>query len=89
MSRGQARERRKNVLLALAGAVVVTLTLTVFMGGPMLYLQLLSDVLLAAYVVALVQMRRMAEERHDKVRYLPGPVDHAVPQAFTLQRSAN
>ena len=89
MSRGQARERRKNVLLGLAGAVVVTLTLTVFVGGPMLYLQLLSDVLLAAYVVALVQMRRMAEERQDKVRYLPGPVDHAVPQAFTLQRSAN
>jgi len=89
MSRHQARERRKNVLCGLAGAVVITLTLTVFLGGPMVYLQLLCDALLAGFVVALVQMRRMAEERQQKVRYFPAPVEHPVPQALALQHSVN
>ncbi len=89
MSRHQARERRKNILCTLAGAAVVTLTLTVFVGGPMVYLQLLTDLMLAAYVVALVQMRRLAEERQHKVRYLPAPIERQVPATLTLQQSVN
>ena len=89
MSRRQARERRKNILCGLAGAAVVTLTLTVFLGGPMVYLQLLADLLLAAYVVALVQMRRLAEERQHKVHYLPSSLERQVPATFTLQQSVN
>ena len=89
MSRRQAQERRKNILCGLAGAAVVTLTLTVFLGGPMLYLHLLADLFLAAYLVALVQMRRLVEERHHKVRYLPAPRERQVPATLTLQQSAN
>jgi len=92
MSRHQARERRKNILCGLAGAVVVTLTLTVLLGGPLVYLQLVADVLLVGYVVALVQMRRMAEERHEKVRYFPMAAERSTqqgPQGLVLQQSAN
>jgi hypothetical protein len=89
MSRRQARERRKNVLCLLAGAAVVTLTATVFVGGPMLYLQLLTDLLLVGYVVALVQMRRLAEERQQKVRYLPTAPERPASQPLALHQSAN
>jgi hypothetical protein len=70
MSRHQARERRKNVLMGLAGAVMVTLVLAIGLGRSFLYLNLLADALLAGYVVLLVQLRRLAEERQHKVRYL-------------------
>ena len=92
MTRQQARERRKNVLLVLTGAVLVTLVLAIGVGGPALYLNLLADALLAAYVVLLVQLRRMAEERQLKVRYLQPQVDtidltdHAAP--LLLQHSS-
>jgi hypothetical protein len=89
MSHRQAVERRKNVLLALAGAVVVTLVLAVLVGGPLVYLQLLADVLLGTYVFVLIQMRRIAEERSAKVRYLPTTPERAQPQPFVLQHSAN
>jgi hypothetical protein len=75
MTRTQARERRKNVLMGLAGAVMVTLVLAIGIGGPAIYLNLLADALLAAYVVVLVQMRRLAEERYTKVRYLAPTID--------------
>jgi hypothetical protein len=75
MTRRQARERRKNVLMGLAGAVMVSLVLAIGLGGPALYLNLLFDGLLAAYVVVLVQMRRQAEERQVKVRYLAPALD--------------
>jgi len=88
MSRQQARERRKNVLFALAGAALVTLALTVLLGGPFLYLQLLTDVLLAGYVLLLVQTQRMAVERQAKVRYLQQPAEYHEPAAPLLLRSS-
>jgi hypothetical protein len=75
MTRSQVRERRKNVLMGLAGAVMVTLVLAIGVGGPTIYLNLIADALLAAYVVVLVQMRRLAEERYAKVRYLQPTID--------------
>jgi hypothetical protein len=88
MSRRQVRERRKNVLFALAGAVLVTLALTVLLGGATIYLQLLADVLLGAYVLMLIQTQRMVAERQSKVRYMPQPVEYHVPAAHMLQSSA-
>ena len=70
MSRRQARERRKNVLFALVGAALVTLLLTLVVGGAFLYLHLLIDLMLVAYVVLLAQTQRLAVERQQKVRYL-------------------
>jgi Flp pilus assembly protein TadB len=94
MTRRQARERRKNVLLALGAAVMVTLAGAVALGGPMLYLNLMVDVLLVAYIGLLVHTRRMAEERQAKVRYLPQTIDLTDPApvpapAFLLQQSVN
>jgi len=92
MTRQQVRERRKNVLIVLTGAVLVTLVLAIGVGGPMLYLNLLADALLATYVVLLVQLRRLAEERQAKVRYIQPQADtidlteHASP--LLLQHSA-
>jgi hypothetical protein len=92
MSRQQARDRRKNVLLALAGAVMVTFVLAVGVGGPAIYLNLLADALLAGYVVLLVQLRRLAEERQVKVRYLsPQPqvdIDLTDSSPLLLQHSS-
>jgi hypothetical protein len=88
MSRRQARERRKNVLFALAGAALVTLALTVLLGGPFLYLQLLTDALLVGYVLLLVQTQRMAAERQSKVRYLQQPAEYHEPAAPLLLRSS-
>lgn len=89
MSRRQVRERRKNVLFALAGAVLVTLALTVVLGGATIYLQLLADVLLGAYVLLLIQTQRMVVERQAKVRYLPQPVEYQGPGPRMLQSSAH
>lgn len=90
MSRRQAKERRKNVLVALMGAVLVTLAGAVLIGGVMIYLQLLADLLLAGYVVLLVQTQRLTVERQQKVRYLQQPVEyHDQPAHLMLQHSAN
>jgi hypothetical protein len=70
MSRSQARRRRRDVLFALAGAVLVTLMLAVLVGGVFVYVQLLADVALIAYVGLLVHTQRLATERRNKVRYL-------------------
>jgi hypothetical protein len=75
---------------------MVTLTATVAFGGLFLYLFLLGVALLAGYVVLLVQLRRAAEERATKVRYLtPQTIDltdHPEPviaPAYLLRQSAN
>jgi hypothetical protein len=87
MTRSEARRRRRDVLFALGGAVLITLMLTVVLGGPFLWLQLLADALLVGYVVLLVRSQRLAVERRSKVRYLPpvgvGDMDPAylVPQS--------
>lgn len=47
------RKRRQDVLIALGAAAVLTLLATVAFGGVFLYLHLVADVLMAAYLVAL------------------------------------
>jgi hypothetical protein len=90
MTRRQARERRKNVLMALAGVAMVTLVGAVAVQGPLVYLNLLADALLAGYVVLLVQIRRIDTERQAKVRYLEPMIDLTDAHApLLLQQSAN
>jgi len=82
----RAQRRRRDVLLSLASAVVVSLVLAVATQMLALWLvQMLADVLLVAYVVLLVRMRSMAHDRHLKVRYLP---QRAAPQ-LALRRTAS
>jgi len=50
------RKRRQDVLVTLGSAAVLTLLATVAFGGPFLYLQLLVDVLLIAYLLLLAQV---------------------------------
>lgn len=71
-SRAELQRRRQNVLLALLGAVVVTLALGLVFP-PAFALNVVADLALAAYVTLLVRARNLAVEREMKVRYLPGP----------------
>lgn len=68
-----ARKRRRDVLFALAATAGFTLLLALAFGGAMVLLHVAVDAALAAYVYLLVQMRKSAEERAVKVRYLAAP----------------
>lgn len=104
MTLAEARKRRRDVLMVLVGFVVFTLAVYLLVGGPTLYLQLLADGLLVAYVGLLANTQRLARERREKVRYLHhdeyayddlgyGEPAYAEPAygepALVLQRSAN
>ena len=78
------RRRRTNILLGLLGAMVVTLLGGVLMGGTVLVLHLVLDLLFVAYCGMLVRARNLAAEREVKVRYLPGPM--AMPEPVLLLR---
>ena len=58
----QARIRRRKVLFSLVGLVVFTLLLAIVAGGSFIALQLFSDTLLFAYVLALVHYQRLVEQ---------------------------
>ena len=86
--------RRRDVLSALAVAVVATLVLGVFLGSGLVWaVHLLADVLLVAYVALLVHQRNVTAEREMKVRFLPQArrLDPALLRAepALLRRSAN
>lgn len=86
MSLAEARQRRRTVLEGLALTAGITL-IGALLSSSLLYLHLFVDVLLAGYVVMLVQARKAAEERQAKVTYLP--TAHGSPEpAFLLRRSA-
>ena len=80
-----AQRRRRDVLVGLLAAVVVTLLAAVLTGSTVMWVvQLAVDVLLVTYVVLLVRMRTLAREQKAKVRYLPQPT----PQ-LALRRTAS
>ncbi len=65
------RRRRRDTLTVMAAVFVVTLGIGFVPGASAAWvLTALSGVALAAYVVLLVHLRRMAEERERKLRYL-------------------
>jgi hypothetical protein len=93
-ARSRTIRRRRDVLSALLVAVVATLALgLLFHMGIMLLANLVSDVLLVAYVALLVRQRNAAAERDMKVRFLPQGrrLDPALLRAepALLRRSAN
>lgn len=88
MRRADARRRRRDVLFTLMAAAGLTLALGVVLGGPVLLLNLVIDVLLVSYIAMLVRIQRLAAERDMKVRFLPQRA-HAPEPALLLRRSAN
>lgn len=69
-----AQRRRRDALVLLGGAVIATLLLAVVSGSMVAWaVQLLATAAFVAYVVALVHIRRRAEERRAKVHFLPQP----------------
>lgn len=87
MTRSDARRRRRDVLFTLAGAASLTLALALVLGGPVLYVHLALDTMLAGYVLLLVRAQRLASERETKVRFLPA--QQSPEPALLLRRSAN
>jgi hypothetical protein len=87
LSRAEAKKRRRDVLYTLAGGAGVTFVMAVMLGGTVWGLHLLCDVLLAAYVVMLVQVQQRAIERTSKVRYLPSRAVR--PEPALLRRSGS
>jgi hypothetical protein len=88
----QARMRRRNILVGLAGAALGTLILAVVMGGLFIFLNLLVDVALLGYVILLVRFQQASQDRMNKVRPIrpAQPARSAQPQNFNYaQRSAN
>jgi len=85
MTRGQ--RRRRDVLLVLGSAVVASLLLALLGGTPMFWgIQLLTDLLLVAYVLLLVRMQQLAQERRVKLRYLP---QRPPAPALAMRRTAS
>jgi hypothetical protein len=76
-SRHLVRRRRRDTLGVLACVIVGTLMIGFVPGASAAWLlTALAAVALAAYVAVLVHLRRMAEEREQKLRYLtPGAGD--------------
>jgi hypothetical protein len=89
MTRTAARKRRRDVLFTLGAAVLLTFPLAVIMGGPVWGLQVLCDLLFAAYVLLLIQSQQRAAEQDAKVRYLAGPERSAPEPALALRRSGS
>jgi len=95
------RKRRQDVLVSLGSVAVLTLLATVAFGGPFLYVHLLSDVLLAGYLVLLAragatQSAPAAARSSRRDALAPfGPLDafgtHSVgsPQPAEARRIAN
>jgi hypothetical protein len=84
-----AQKRRRDALAALAVLALVSLVLAIAVGGTLVWaFQILTDLLLVGYVVALVSLARRAHERRAQVHYLPQP---ASPQssALVLRRTAS
>ena len=89
MTRSEAKRRRRDVLFTLAGAAGLTFLMALMLGGSVWMLQLLCDVMLAAYVVLLVQTTQRAAERDLKVRYLPNRPARTPEPALLLRRSGS
>jgi hypothetical protein len=74
VSSERARLRRRNVLLALVGAAVLTLAAAVGAGGMFIVLHLLFDAMLLGYVLLLVQYQREIDiARTEQRQVIAGP----------------
>jgi hypothetical protein len=77
------QRRRRDVLLVLAGVVVITLLAAlVTRSVPVFLLNLLADAALVAYVYMLVQVKQRVQEQRVKVRYLSSAYRPVSPYAL-------
>jgi lysylphosphatidylglycerol synthetase-like protein (DUF2156 family) len=84
-----AQKRRRDALAGFAALALVTLVLALIVGGTTVWaVQLIADVMLISYVVALVLMARRAFERKAQVHYLPQAAP-AQSSALVLRRTAS
>jgi hypothetical protein len=74
----EARRRRRDVIVALAGLATFTLLLAIVFGSLFVAVHLLVDVSLLGYVMAVAQRQRLADERTEKVTPLR-PARRPVP----------
>ncbi|KAG1648790.1 putative zinc protease PqqL [Nymphon striatum] len=73
-STSAARERRRQVLLALTGTAFVTLLFALFAGGNWIAAHVFVDVAMLGYVILLVRHRQLAADRMMKVEPIRPPV---------------
>lgn len=71
-------------MLGLGAFAVVTLLAAVKVGGAMIAVHLIVDVLLAGYVATLLRNQRLRAERRAKLRYLP-QVDRSIESVYVLR----
>lgn len=86
--RRDARRRRRDILSVLVGAALITFFLALSLDRSAIVFHVTADLLLAAYLFLLVQVRKAAVERAVKVRYLPAPAVAPEP-GLLLPRSAS
>ena len=67
LQRERARLRRRNFLIGLVFLAMVTLVAALTVGGAMIGVHLLVDILLVGYVGALARRQRRVLERHANV----------------------
>lgn len=96
-SRARTLRRRRDVFVVLLASAGATLVMSLLLGiRALLYVNLIVDLLLAAYVALLIRQRGARAEQDMKVRFLPGtqvePAMYRRPAAMEpalLRRSAN
>jgi hypothetical protein len=70
--RRESQRRRRDILVWLSVTAVATLFLGLLPAfRVMLWANLITDILLFAYISLLIQMKKRNEEREEKLRYLP------------------
>jgi hypothetical protein len=84
-----AQKRRRDALMGFVALALASLLLAIVLGGMVFWtIQLVTDLLLVGFVVALVLLARRAHERKAKVHYLP-PRAPAQSSALVLRRTAS
>ena len=67
----EAQQRRREVLAVMGAAVLVSLAGAALIGGVFVIVHVLIDVIALAYVGMLARLKRVRDERAQKVRTLP------------------
>ena len=67
----EAQQRRREVLAVMGAAVLVTLAGAALIGGVVVFVHILVDIVALGYVVMLARLKRLHDERAQKVRTLP------------------
>ena len=67
----EAQQRRREVLAVMGAAVLVSLAGAALIGGMFVVLHVLIDIVALGYVALLARLKRVHDERAQKVRTLP------------------